>query len=337
MRQLMLAGLALLLSFYCYTQSALEVKKVTFTVNDLEKSVSFFEDILSFKTVEEYTLNNDLVQYLYGLNSSKVFVKITKLKLGDEIIELQEFIDEENVSQIPLNSKSTDLWFQHIAIVVSDMDKAYDIMRNSDIQHVSTSPQTLPEYLPNAAGIKAFYFQDIDRHVLELIYFPKDKGNPKWQNTTNEIFLGIDHTAIGIANTNASTTFYEDVIGLKTAGHSENYGSEQERLNQVFGAHLWISGLKAQEGFGVEFLEYLSPPGGRPYPVNSIPTDLWHWHTTITIHDLDLVYEKLVTGKHQIISNGLVDLNKNLFGGAKGVMVRDPDGHAVLLIEDPKQ
>ncbi len=46
----------------------------------------------------------------------------------------------------------------------------------------------------------------------------------------------------------------------------------------VFGAHLHITGLKAPEGgMGIEYLNYLSPPGGRSMPVNTRPNDLWYW------------------------------------------------------------
>ena len=55
-------------------------------------------------------------------------------------------------------------------------------------------------YLPAAAGIKAFYFTDPENHPLELIYFPENKGADKWHRSQG-LFKGIDHTAIGISNT----------------------------------------------------------------------------------------------------------------------------------------
>ena len=69
-----------------------------------------------------------------------------------------------------------------------------------------------------------------------------------------------------ISDTDASLRFYRDVLGLKVVGESENYGPEQERLNNVFGARLRITSLRAASGPGVEFLEYLAPGDGRPYP-----------------------------------------------------------------------
>ena len=60
---------------------------------------------------------------------------------------------------IPVDSRSNDQWFQHIAIVVSDMDKAYQQLRAHKVQHTSTGPQRIPDWNKAAAGIKAFYFR----------------------------------------------------------------------------------------------------------------------------------------------------------------------------------
>lgn len=67
------------------------------------------------------------------------------------------------------------------------------------------------------------------------LQFPEGKGDAKWQRK-DRLFLGIDHTAIVVSNTEASLKFYRDVLGLHIAGTSENYGTEQEHLNNVFGA-----------------------------------------------------------------------------------------------------
>jgi hypothetical protein len=154
------------------------------------------------------------------------------MQLGDEKIRLLNF----NVTgkKDPLDSRSNDLWFQHLAIVVGDMDKAYRKLVSNKVNHISTFPQTLPDFLPKAGGIKAFYFTDYENHPLELIYFPSGKGPDKWHGANKKLFLGIDHTAISVLNSEKSASFYQ-CLGLIHSGHTENYGSEQEHLNQVFG------------------------------------------------------------------------------------------------------
>ena len=79
----------------------------------------------------------------------------------------------------------------------------------------------------NAGGIRAFYFKDPDGHPLEILWFPEGKGDPKWQQPSDRLFLGIDHTAIVVSDTAQSLRCYRDTLGLRVAGESENYGPEQ--------------------------------------------------------------------------------------------------------------
>lgn len=327
MKDILALAIASILGCSAMAQSALKLEKVSITVSSLEKVLPFYEEVLSFQKISEYQWEGEALQRFTGLQEEGLKAQIALLQLGSDQIELVEFIGESRQLSLPPDSKSNDLWFQHIAIVVKDMEKAYQHLRLHKVTFVSSSPQQLPEYLPEAAGISAFYFRDPDGHNLELIHFPKGRENPKWQQQNDQVFLGIDHTAIGIEDTDASQAFYETILGLKIKGESENYGTEQEHLNQVFGAHLMITGLAAREGYGLEFLDYLAPPGGRPYPVDSRPTDLWHWHTTVSVENLDLIYKKLQEARQEFISEGIVQLN-----GRRGFLVRGPDGHALHII-----
>jgi catechol 2,3-dioxygenase-like lactoylglutathione lyase family enzyme len=252
------------------------------------------------------------------------------LKLGSEKITLTKPLEKGR--PIPSDSRSYDHWFQHIAIVVRDMDRAYEVLRKYKVKYVSTAPQTLPEWNKGAAGIKAFYFRDPEDHVLEIIWFPKGKGDPKWQKETDRLFLGIDHTAIVVSDTDASLAFYRDLLGLRVAGESENYGVEQEHLNQVFGARLRITGLRADKGPGIEFLEYLTPPGGRALPADTKPNDLLFWRTKVVVDHLDVFATKLPQRCTKLVSTGVGALNEE--PPARGLIVRDPDGHALELIEE---
>lgn len=321
------------LSFYAQAQMAQQVLNPVVTVSDLDKVLPFYTKILPFELVGIRTVNHNTLAKVFNITNPLTTARIATLKLGDESFELMDFIEPENGAKIPSDSRSNDLWFQHIAIVVNDMDAAYKILRDNQVPHVSSSPQTLPNYITAAAGIKAFYFQDPDGHNLEIIYFPKDKGNPKWQKPTPKVFLGIDHTAIGSDLTATSLAFYKNILGLKIAGASENYGSEQEHLNQVFGAHLQITGLTTGQGIGVELLDYIAPLGGRQFPSTAKANDLLHWHTIIQVNDLAALYERLIDNGYAIVSQGIVPLSNLGMKATKGLVVKDPDGHALLLCE----
>ncbi|WP_341739360.1 VOC family protein [Microcoleus sp. CAWBG640] len=305
------------------------VANVGMTVSDMNQAIDFYSKVLHFQKISDVEISGTPYEQLQGIVGLRE--RVVQMKLGQETIELTAYFTPKG-RPIPIDSHSNDLWFQHIAIVVNDMEKAYTILRQNKVQYVSSEPQTLPPSIPAAAGIKAFYFRDPDGHNLEIIYFPADKGAPRWQSPTKELFLGIDHTAIAVANTEQSLKFYRDILGLKVAGESENFGNEQEHLNNVFGARLHITGLRSQQGPGIEFLEYLSPPGGRPAPDDIHPNDLVYWQTTIVTKDLDILAQRLRESKTFLISPGVVTLPDGKLGFTKALLVRDPDGHALRLV-----
>ncbi len=328
MKRICLLVLHILCGSLILAQRVTSVDAVGITVSDMDKVLHFYTQVLPFEKVsdvEVYGNEYEELKNLFGIHYRKV-----RLRLGSEEIELTDYLTSGG-RPIPIDSKSNDLWFQHIAIVVSNMDSAYARLRKHNVVHVSTRPQTLPATIVPAAGIKAFYFQDPDGHNLELIYFPKGKGNPKWQFTKREIFLGIDHTAIGISQTEQSKTFYA-ALGVLYQGESINYGIEQEHLNNVLGARLRITGNKAESGIGVEFLEYLSPQSGRPFPRDVKSDDIVHWETIMVTEDLDSLYEK-IKSQCEVISSGVVRIPSSNYGYQKGLYLRDPDGHAIGIFE----
>jgi catechol 2,3-dioxygenase-like lactoylglutathione lyase family enzyme len=305
------------------------VESVGMSVSDMDRAVEFYS-ALAFQKVSDVEVLGDEYEHLEGVFGARI--RIVRMQLGNEYLDLTQYLAPPG-RPIPVDSRSNDLWFQHVAIVVRDMDQAFEKLRALKVQFVSTGPQTLPPSIKAAAGIKAFYFRDPDQHNLEIIYFPPDKGDPRWQEKTDKLFLGIDHTAIGISNTDASLKFYRDLLGLRKAGESENFGTEQEHLNQVFGAHLHITGMRADAGPGIEFLEYLTPRDGRARSADIRANDIVHWQTMIAIDDLDLLAKKLREAHVRFVSPGVIAMPKDKAGFSKGALVSDSDGHNVLLIQ----
>jgi catechol 2,3-dioxygenase-like lactoylglutathione lyase family enzyme len=297
-----------------------EVAAIGLTVDNLGRELNFFTNTLSFELVSLVEAGGGEQDALLDLSGVKL--RTATLKLGDEHMTLNEHLGNKG-RPIPPDSRSYDRWFQHVAIVVSDMDKAYGQLAEHKVKHVSTAPQTLPAWNKDAGRIKAFYFRDPEDHVLEIIWFPPDKGNPKWQRRDGRVFLGIDHTAIVVSDTDKSLTFYRDQLGLKVVGGAHNYGIEQEHLNQVFGANLRITALKADQGPGIEFLEYIAPPGGRDLPGDSKANDLVFWNTQLLVDDLPTLENKLRAVGTRFVSKPN--------GQSRAEVVRDPDGHALTI------
>ena len=305
------------------------VESVGMTVSDMDKSIAFYSQ-LSFQKISDVEVLGAEYEQLQGLFG--VRLRVVKMQLGSELIELTEYLTPKG-KPFPIDSRSNDRWFQHIAVVTSDMDKAYQRLRSFKVQHASTAPQTIPASNKAAAGIRAFYFRDPDGHYLETIYFPPGKGNPKWQQASDQLFLGIDHTAIVVSHTAASLKFYRDLLGLKLAGESMNFGPEQEHLNNVQGARLHISGLRSPAGPGIEFLDYLEPRDGRALPADAKSNDLLHWQTTLVVNDAQAMAQRLRINQSKFISPKVISIPDQSLGFKSGVLVRDPDGHPLRLVE----
>ena len=303
---------------------------VGMTVEDLDRSVEFYSRVLSFTKIRELELAGDSWERLEGVFGLRM--RVAWLQLGSEQIELTEYLAPKG-RPVPPTSFSNDRWFQHIAIITSDMDRAYNWLRLNRVRHVSPGPQLLPDYIKAAAGIRAFYFEDPDGHPLEVLQFPSDKGDTKWHQSTSQLFLGIDHTAIAVGDTGASLKFYRDVLGFKVTGESENYGPEQEHLNSIFGARLRITSLRASAGPGIELLEYLAPTNGRSLPQDEHANDLVHHETCLVTEDTEAASQRLRQDRSVFISSWVVPFPKAEAGFRSALLIRDPDGHPIKLVQ----
>lgn len=304
------------------------VDSVGITVSDLTRALNFYTGVFPFQEVSRAETAGDALEHLTGVFGARCVT--VRLRLGEELIELTQYLAPEG-RPFPADSRSNDRWFQHIAIVVSDMDRAYAHLRAHNIRHASSGPQTLPVWNTAAAGISAFYFKDPDGHYLEIIHFPPGKGDPRWQSSDGRLFLGVDHTAIVVADTDRSLAFYRDTLGMKVAGGSENFGKEQEHLNNVFGARLRITTLRAPAGPGVELLEYLAPTGGREFPPDTHSNDILHWHTTLVTPALDSLVDVLRESRTTWVSPGAIEGVFSVADLSQAAQIRDPDGHAVIV------
>ncbi len=301
------------------------IVRVGLTVGDMDRSIDFYTRVLTFRVVADTELVGPALEARTGVFGARV--RRVNLQLGTETLELSEYLASSG-RPAPIDSRSNDRWFQHVAIIVSNMDSAYRRLRSFHVRQSSTGPQLLPATIPNAAGISAFYFRDPDGHPLEILHFPPDKGAARWHAGAPGLFLGIDHSAIVVNNTAASLHFYRDLLGLTVAGQSHNFGTEQAHLNNVEGTDLQITGLRAPAGPGVEFLQYLSPRDGRPYPSDERPNDLVHWQTELVVTDAVAAMARLRAAGVPIVSRP----EPGTSGPVTDFLIRDPDGHVVELL-----
>jgi catechol 2,3-dioxygenase-like lactoylglutathione lyase family enzyme len=217
--------------------------QLTRVVADLDEAANFYCTALGFRRVSR------------GADEAQ-------LLLGEESLALVQ--PKPAPYPYPADSRSNDLWFQHLAIVVADMDRAYaHLCGCPGWQPISTGgPQLLPA---SSGGVRAFKFRDPDGHPLELLWFPAARTRAAWQahGESDALFLGIAHTALAIAETRRSLRFYAQ-LGWTLRYRSLNRDTSQARLDGLEGARVRVLGLRAAspEGPGIELLSYRPP--GRP-------------------------------------------------------------------------
>jgi catechol 2,3-dioxygenase-like lactoylglutathione lyase family enzyme len=283
------------------------VAGVATPVSELARSRDFYRDALGFTEVGGAS-GAESLPAPFAFPRSEAAGRIL-LAAGQERIELWQ--PREAGDPYPRDLRSQDLGFQHLALVVRDLDAAVARVRAHGAAQISASPQRIPATNPAAGGVGAFYFRDPDGHPLELIHFPAGRGDPRWQEPASCILLGIDHTAIAVQDTDRSLRFWRDDLGLAVLGGSFNSGREQELLSGVGGAQVRITGLRGRGGPGVEFLHYLWPRDGR---------------SSRTPGPHDLLNREVVV---------LVEAEEGL--PPPGRVQRDPDGHAVRLVAAPRE
>ena len=302
------------------------IDRISMTVADLGRTERFYREGLGFQTVKRERLNDPGWARLVAIKDATEQRLI--MRLGAQEVEFDQYDDPGKA--YPADSRSQDLWFQHIAIVVGDMNAAYRHLRRVQFTPISQhGPQTLP---PRNGSVEAFKFRDPDGHPLELLHFPHGQGRAVWQGfPKGRLFLGLDHSAISVSDTSASTTFYAGLLGLRPAYKSINQGPRQDALDDVSGALVWVTGLRpvSSEGPGVEFLDYRMPPRNGSEPIDLKSNDIGHIHLSLGVDELTQEVKILERNRVRFISPGIVVLKS----GTRAAMVKDPDGHALLLEE----
>lgn len=288
---------------------------------NLARAVAFYRDALGFR-VDDAVAATPAWALLPGLCDTAP--RCARLALGAQALTLTEFPD---AAPYPKDHASNDSCFQHCAIVVDDMDAACDrAMRHGAAAITLDGPQTLP---PSTGSVAAFKFRDPDGHPLELIAFPDGTGDPVWQSAqAASPSLGIDHSAISVADVERSILFYE-LLGLRVAAHGLNRGVEQDRLDNLAGVEVDVVALEATASTPhLELLGYRHPHGraNPPAGLTAVGADRLAWQAGKVDMLLDALTDSDFTDA--IVASGFI-------AGATVALLRDPDGHLLVLRDRP--
>jgi catechol 2,3-dioxygenase-like lactoylglutathione lyase family enzyme len=193
-----------------------------------QQTAHFYTAALGFEQIAVEHLADARAQQELGIGGR---VRRITLALGAQRVTLVQFLDRPG-EPYPDDARSSDLIFQHFAIVVSDMAAAMAQLQATRGWTPITrgGPQQLPA---SSGGVTAFKFRDPEGHPLELLAFAPDATPQQWKNVRSDsAFLGIDHSAISVADARRSAAFYES-LGLTVSQRSVNDDPAQAALDHL--------------------------------------------------------------------------------------------------------
>ena len=301
------------------------IDRVTLIVSDLDRAELDYVRTFGCRVEQHGDIDPALTRVLCVRQARG---RRTCLRLGRQRIELLEFTDSAG-RPYPPDSTSTDIWFQHMAIVVTDMTDGHQrVMANRRFRPISRNgPVRLPD---NTGGVTAFKFRDQDGHPLELLAFPQGRAPEEWRSADGTgPFLGVDHTAIGVSDTGRSTRFFGSVFGFSVGTRTENRGPEQAGLDDVDDVRVSVTRLAPD--LPAPRLELLHYHAGtrRPIPRDTASNDIAATHSVVQVSSLGPVAAALARRGLPLTSDDLMILD----GGVRAALVSGPDGHRFLVQE----
>jgi catechol 2,3-dioxygenase-like lactoylglutathione lyase family enzyme len=307
------------------TRPAAVIDRVTLVVSDLDRTEDDYIKTFGGSVEQRGDIDPALARVLCIRQPRG---RRSLLRLGSERIELLEFMDSAG-RPYPPGSTSTDLWFQHMAIVVTNIRDAYQqVMANRRFRPISRGgPVRLPD---NSGGVTAYKFRDHDGHPLELLEFPQGRVPGQWRAANGTgTFLGIDHTAIAVSDSVRSATFFESVFGFGAGTRTENRGPEQAELDDVDGVHVSVSPLgRDLPAPRLELLHY-HVGTSRPIPPGTASNDIVATHCAVRVASLDATAAALARRGTPLADDDVMILR----GGIRAALVSGPDGHRFLAEE----
>jgi catechol 2,3-dioxygenase-like lactoylglutathione lyase family enzyme len=300
------------------------LSRIILTCSEPDRLADFYEAAFGFVRTDGTAIAEPSFAKLLDIPGA--IVRVIALQLGDQKIELIGVQPPGRSYPRAITGRSRI--FQHFAIVVSDMATACArLSARAGWKTISTDgPQLLPV---SSGGVTAFKFRDPEGHPLELIAFPRDAIPARWQHSSATGCLGIDHSAISIADTERSVRFYER-LGLRRVSGSLNSGPEQDKLDDVAGAVVEVTPL-APPRFSTPHVELLCYRGDIDRE-SALPgtNDVAATWLVLAVGN-NQILETLCAENHDAVLSGPVQFKH----GARRAMLRDPDGH-LLCLEAPR-
>jgi catechol 2,3-dioxygenase-like lactoylglutathione lyase family enzyme len=138
------------------------------TVSNLERSLTFWRDVLGFELSHVAHQTGEMASEITGVDGAEIKLAVVKVPGGHKIELLEYLAPAERKRHVGL--RPCDVGFVHVAIIVDDLNTTLNAI-NSAGWKAAGKPQVLLSG-PNA-GKRVVYVRDPDGTTIEFMQRPK--------------------------------------------------------------------------------------------------------------------------------------------------------------------
>lgn len=136
------------------------------TVSNLERSLSFWRDVLGFEFSHTAHQTGEMAKQITGVEGAELKLAVLKAPGGHKI-ELLEYLAPPDRKQVAL--RPCDIGHVHVALLVDDLDAILERIAVSGWK-AAGKPQTLTK--GPSAGKRVVYVRDTDGTTIEFMQVP---------------------------------------------------------------------------------------------------------------------------------------------------------------------
>ena len=137
------------------------VRHCGIVVSDMERSLSFYRDLLGLKVVRGMEESGEYIDNMLSLRDVRVSTVKMSAPDGPSLIELLEF--HSHPAESPTKTKAYSVGPTHVAFTVDDLDATYRRLLDAGVRF-NAPPQLSPD-----GYAKVTFCRDPDGTLLELV------------------------------------------------------------------------------------------------------------------------------------------------------------------------
>ena len=134
---------------------------VAIIVQDMEKSLKFYRDVLGLKFLKDYTNRGPVADETLGLVDASQRICLLCAGSDEILIELCQYYSPAGCPQMP-NIQENDIGVRHLCFQVGNIQAIYERLGKAGIKFTSKP-------IVQASGATCVFFRDPDGNSLEFI------------------------------------------------------------------------------------------------------------------------------------------------------------------------